>query len=303
MSIGELARPITIYWDLTPAPSMLPDYAAISEQVSAIKPLQLQLFDNGCDLSAASLAILGHFRNTPIAVTLTAKATALASSGIDVLKSLGVRGLLLHVASHQELTGIIEVLETIKGSFATGIAFAVTNGNWRELPLSVRFCLDNGISSLTLPMQRLYGNEAPFMLTCEEQSELAGLLAGLDLSGIRLTIHDPFLWRIFHPSQPFPGGGCQAANTMLAIAPDGVVYPCPALPLALGCLADTTLKRLLDGEAKSLFRRTVTTLPEGCCGCSDQEGCHGGCRGRSQVVAGDMGRLDPACGIEINEKG
>jgi GeoRSP system SPASM domain protein len=301
--MGELARPITIYWDLTPQPSILPDYAAICEQVAAIKPLQLHLLDVGRNLSDACHAILGHVRNTAIAVTLTTKAEALAPSAIDGLKSLGLRGLLLHAASLQELTALTTAVEAVKPKFAAGIAFEVTEGNWRELPKVAAYCLEHNIVSLILPMQRLYGNQVPFMLTADEQNELAGLLSGIDLSGIRLTIHDPFLWRAFHPSQPFPGGGCQAANTMLAIAPDGMVYPCPALPLALGNLADTTLKELTAGNGKRVFRAAVAGLPEACRWCPDQAGCHGGCRGRSLVLAGDMACPDPACGIEIHEKG
>lgn len=301
MSLGELARPITIYWDLTPTPSFLPDHAGICEQIVAVKPLQLQLLDCGSTLSAACFLILGEIKKSPIAVTLTAKAASLAPSDISTLKNLGLRGLLLHVASYLELTAMKAMLEAVKPCYAVGISFEVNNSNWRELPLVLSFCLEHGIPSLTLPMQRLYGNEAPFMLTVKEKTELSGLLVGINLDAIRLTIHDPFLWRSCHPFLQFPGGGCQAANTMLVIAPDGVVYPCPTLPLALGNLADTTLKELLDGETKKIFRGAVGALPEECRGCPDQAGCHGGCRGRSLVISGSIACVDPACEIEINE--
>jgi len=303
VNIGELARPITIYWDLTPVPSFSLDYGRICDQVTACKPLQLQLLDGGPELSAACLSILEHLRGAPLAVTLTAKRGALTPAGIDNLVGLGLRGLLLHAASYSELAGMpaLEDAEKVRPTF--GIAFEVTGRNWRELPLVAAYCLEKHIASMTLPMQRLYVGEPPFMMTSAESAELADLLAGIDLSGLRLTIHDPFLWRAFHPTTPFPGGGCQAANTMLAIAPDAKVYPCPALPQALGSLTETTLAELVAGDLKNRFRAAVGTLPDGCRECPEQAGCHGGCRGRSLVVGENIARPDPACDIAIHEKG
>src|SRR6185369_5624414 len=66
VNLGELARPITIYWDLTPLPEFLPDYVRICGQVAAIKPLQLHLLDGGSSLSAACFSILEQVRNTPL---------------------------------------------------------------------------------------------------------------------------------------------------------------------------------------------------------------------------------------------
>ncbi len=303
MNLGELASPITIYWDLTPSPQVPPDYMRICDQVAAVRPLQLQLLDAGPDLSEACFAILGKFPGATPAITLTTTAGALTPAHLDRLQELGLRGLLLTTASYGALTGMTEVLSAIGGRFATGIAFEVNHDNWRDLPGVVAFCLEHGLSSLVLPMQRLYGFGPALCLTSQEKSELARLLAGQDYSGMRLTIHDPFLWRAFNPKTPFPGGGCQAANTMMAIAPDGVVYPCPAMPLALGSLDEITLKDLVAGEAKKRFREAVNGLPEACRGCEDERGCHGGCRGRSLELSGSVVRPDPTCEIVINKKG
>jgi radical SAM protein with 4Fe4S-binding SPASM domain len=81
------------------------------------------------------------------------------------------------------------------------------------------------------------------------------------------------------------------------------VYPCPALPLALGSLTETTLKELAGGDAKKRFRAVVTTLPGGCRKCAGEKGCHGGCRGRSLVIGGDIAQPDPVCELAIQEKG
>lgn len=299
MSLGELAGPITIYWDLTPAPAQAPDFRLICDQVKEIKPLQLHLLDIG---ASASLKIVEHLMGAPLAVVLTTDPAALTTALIESLHTLGLKGLLLQAFSYAGLTEARAVQEDAGGRITTGIAFQVNRENWQELPQVVDFCLQHGFASLTLPMQRLYGDEPLFRLTAREQRQLANSLAGLNHGALRLTIHDPFLWRAFNPGIPFPGNGCQAANTMLAIAPDGTVYPCPALPLALGSLADITLKELLTGAAKRSFRTQVKKLPDECSSCAEQAGCYGGCRGRSLVLTRDISRPDPACEIVLYQR-
>jgi GeoRSP system SPASM domain protein len=300
VSLGELARPITIYWDLTPVPTPAPEYDLICDQIKEIKPLQLHLLDSEV---STSLNILNQMKGAPLAVLLTTDPAALTSTVIENLHTLGLKGLLLQAVSSAGLSEAGAVRNIAGGCFATGIVFQVNQYNWRELPQVVKFCLQEGFASMTLPMQRLYGNEPLFSLTAGEQLQLADALAGLDRGDLRLTVHDPFLWRAFNLNTPFPGNGCQAANTMLAIAPDGTIYPCPALPMALGSTADMTLKEVLAGEGKRSFRQIITTLPEECNCCAEQAGCYGGCRGRSLVLSRDISRPDPACEIVPTLKG
>jgi len=300
VSLGELARPITIYWDLTPLPPIAPDYGQICLQITAVKPLQLHLLDCGPALDQTCFSILEQMRGTPLAVVLTTVPNNISEASLDRLHNLGLRGLLLYAASCAELAGITAIRDDVGGRFATGIAFQVNHGNWQELPRVVTFCLEHGISSLTLPMQRLYGDEPAFTLAAQEQATLTELLARLDYSALRLTIHDPFLWRAFNPTTPFPGGGCQAANTMLAISPDGTVYPCPTLPLALGNLHTSTLTEILASAAKIDMRKMLRELPEACGDCAELHQCRGGCRGRSYVLQGSACSLDPACERSVN---
>lgn len=296
MNLGELARPITIYWDLSPRERLCPDYLRFCDQVTVAAPLQLHLLDEGGE---SCFPVLERLQGSPPAVVLTTGPAALTQANLERMQRLGLRGLLMLVHSMAELEEQRPLLAAAAGHLTTGIAFGTRDDNWRELPLVVRSCLEGGIPSLVLPMQRLYDGSASFMVTDGIQAELGRLLEGIDVAGLRLTIHDPFLWRAVHPNTPFPGGGCQAGNTMLAIAPDGTVYPCPSLPLALGSLTETTLAELAAGEAKKRFRATVAPLPDACLGCPEQKGCKGGCRGRSLVINGDIARPDPACGVAI----
>lgn len=295
MSLAELARPITIYWDLIPSPILPPDYSRFCDQLKTIKPLQLHLLDD--DSCSATLQVLAHLQNIPLAVVLTAAPAALTAALIENLHSLGLKGLLLQTSSCSGLMEAKAVKDLVVGRFATGISFQVHQGNWQELPQVVESCLLHGFSSLTLPMQRLYGNEQAFRLTPQEHATLTKALSKSDYNALRLTIHDPFLWRAFKPGLAFPGNGCQAANTMLAIAPDGTVYPCPALPLLLGNLHQSTLAEIVSSAGKKELRRSLKQPPPECAACVEVNHCLGGCRGRTFIGSGELSTIDPACPI------
>jgi GeoRSP system SPASM domain protein len=142
----------------------------------------------------------------------------------------------------------------------------------------------------------LYSKEVPFLLSGEGQQELQNALAAVGgTAGIELTIHDPFLWRAFNPRVPFPQGGCQAANTMIAISRDGDVYPCPCLPVKLGTIGEATLKEIVASSVKKDFRRKLLAVPADCSECSKIGECRGGCRGRAYVQHGNLDGIDSAC--------
>ncbi len=112
---------------------------------------------------------------------------------------------------------------------------------------------------------------------------------------IAVTIHDPFLWHAFYPGRPFPQGGCQAANTMIAVAPDGAVYPCPALPFSLGSVAEMPLKEILASPGKRSLRAKLLEPPADCAECQERTVCRGGCRGRGVALHGTLDGIDSAC--------
>lgn len=287
----ELASPITIYWDL-PADGAEPSrLLGIAAEIIDCRPLMVNITGTAATLPDGFGEVLERFRGGPIAVTLTVSESAWG----DTVRSLAgeglVRELLLAVAHVEQLRD--GEWEECGG---VGVSFAVTPRNWRELPELVRLCLDRGVTRLVLPMQRLYGEEVPFFLTAREQQVLAGALeeAG-GISGLTLTIHDPFLWRAFNPGVPFPQGGCQAANTMIAIAPDGGVYPCPTLPVRLGTIGEAPLKEITASAAKKEFRQKLLDHPGACCECGEVTVCKGGCRGRAYVMHQSMEGDDPAC--------
>lgn len=286
----ELASPITIYWDISPAAntSLLQRIAA---DILDCRPLMLQLTSTEPRLTEGLLTVLEQFRDSPVSVILTIPLAAYDDSCRDHLQGSGVQEVLLAVDRADRFGG-----EGWPVSGSAGISFPVTSGNWRELPDLVHSCLDHGITRLVLPMQRLYGGEPPFFLTVREQRELAEALdAAGGVAGLNLTIHDPFLWRAFNPGVPFPQGGCQAANTMIAISPDGGVYPCPSLPVRLGTVGSQSLKEIIASASKKEVRRQLLAHPGACRECGELVECRGGCRGRAYVMHQSLEGEDPAC--------
>jgi GeoRSP system SPASM domain protein len=287
----ELDSPITIYWDLPSGHEDTRFLQRICSDILECRPLMLQISDPGPLLRESTVAVLEKFSGSFIAVTLTIPPAAIPEEGWGRLHSTALREILLDVDSVDSLPAGVGALLP-----KTGISFRVTAANWNELPTLVTYCREERVSRLVLPMQRLYAGEAPFFIAPEEQRELADSLAFVGgVEGMEITIHDPFLWRAFNPGVPFPQGGCQAANTMMAIAPDGVVYPCPALPVPLGRIGDSSLKEIVASRGKREFRRGLLEYPSQCRGCPEIDVCKGGCRGRGHVIHGSLDGIDPAC--------
>ncbi|HEX5772863.1 MAG TPA: GeoRSP system SPASM domain protein [Geomobilimonas sp.] len=285
----ELATPITVYWDLTPdAPAS--DYLVrIAADIATCRPLMLQLYDPSPRPGKALHTVLEQLKGMPVAVSLTMTSGAFSLLDGNADEGLGVKEILLAVDSLDELV-------SLTGRSSLGVSWTVTRDTWRALPDVVATCRARGFRRLVLPMQRLYSGEAPFFLSRDEQEELERELSAVGgTEGINFTIHDPFLWRPFNPGVPFPQGGCQAANTMIAISPDGGVYPCPSLPVRLGEIGAMSLREIIASPEKKEFRRRLLLDPEECRHCRELAECRGGCRGRAYVMHGTLDGMDEAC--------
>jgi GeoRSP system SPASM domain protein len=285
----ELALPITVYWDLAPGTPLDASLLQTCDEILECRPLMLQLFDPSPRAGEGVHAILERFRGTPVAVSLTVPYPFLSSLAGTPLAQIGVKELLLACDSPEALRGLPSLPEA-------GLSFYVNSHNWRDLPDVVSFCRERGVNRLVLPMQRLYDEEEPFLLNRSEQGILEAALAAVGgVGGLRLTIHDPFLWRAFNPGIPFPQGGCQAANTMIAISPAGGVYPCPTLPERLGKIGSIPLKEIITSPAKKELRSRIVCSPAACGSCQELAACRGGCRGRSKVMYASFDNIDDAC--------
>ncbi|HEY6839088.1 MAG TPA: SPASM domain-containing protein [Geobacteraceae bacterium] len=295
----ELRTPVRLSWDLSSAHDL--SYDDIAAAILAAKFLALDLRDE--ELSPACRTLLHRLHGAPLGVTLAVSCCVLRAACCEselppFLFAPPVRLLLVEIASPEELPHVAEVVRAAQGRVPVGISFPVSRGSWEALPEVVRFCVAEDIPHLAIPMTRVVAGEECLVLTPAEQRRLGdSLAAGPQLDPRRLSVHDPFLWRLLHPGAPFPEGSCQAANTMLHIAADGTVYPCPLGPVSLGSLHEAGLGEILTSAAKREVREKLRRHPAGCQGCSALASCHGGCRGRAYALTGSWDAPDPGCGV------
>lgn len=291
MSLPELSTPIRIYWDLTPLPADPPDHEKIAADIIALKILNLDLTATGDSIPQSCFNVLKMFHTARLGVTLTITPSALTKPALTGLLTALPKELLLEVTDVQDLCSV-----TPLPLHVAGVSFPLSERNWQQIPDVVSFCSEHGFRRLVLPMQRLYSGEQPFHIPGPGLAEIAAKLSSFTpATSLKMTVHDPFVWRAIFPHSPFPEGRCQAANTMLSIDQKGTVYPCPVMPVPLGNLGTMTLKDIAKGEAKRELRSKLLALPAECAECSDAESCKGGCRGRGERVFGTWDALDPGC--------
>jgi radical SAM protein with 4Fe4S-binding SPASM domain len=82
---------------------------------------------------------------------------------------------------------------------------------------------------------------------------------------------------------------CSAGERLLAIMPDGLVYPCRRLPIAIGNVLSTSLKDIYQNAQAALQR----TAP--CTSCQHRTACSGGSRCLAYATSGSLSTPDPGC--------
>ncbi len=297
MNLKELSSPIRIYWDIDSTKQPISQgERKIAEEIAVNKILSLQLTESAPVISRSCHAILESLKDISISISLVAPIEALDTQALRLLRGLSVRAILVLTASQDELSAISDIERQTGGKPSVGVSFPVTRANVHKLPDMLRSCVDRNVANVLLPMQRLIVKDECFLLSNEETRELTSRLRGLDMPiGMKITIHDPFLWRAFYPHAKFPDGGCQAANTMLYISPESEVYPCPMLPYELGNLSNQSLNNIIHSNLKRELRKKLISSPQACLNCSELNQCRGGCRGRAYKITKSLQQRDPAC--------
>lgn len=308
MNLKELDFPVRVYWDLNHGEHNKPiDCLRICEDILEIKVLSLSLYEARFPLSPSCIKVLERLKNENIAVSLTIPNSSLNTPTIELLIDLNVKTLFVEASSLEEIKSIHGKIKQdniipLNPSSAKsgrvdflGISFNVNRNNFHEIPDVLSCCIEKKIKHLAFPMQRLINESECFYINKKEREELALRVNKIDHENIKLIIHDPFLWRVFYPSIDFPGGGCQAANSMIYISPDGEVYPCPMMPVKLGDLKTQKLKEIILSPQKKELRKSLGIPPDECTDCKELKQCMGGCRGRAYVLKGSLSYKDPAC--------
>jgi radical SAM protein with 4Fe4S-binding SPASM domain len=174
----------------------------------------------------------------------------------------------------------------------------ISRANKDEIPWLVDLLGSEGVT--TLAFERLIPEGSGAGL-----SEL--VLSPLDLQEVYKTIHQiasnqpPVrillyrpLFALLAPEDPTVGALCSAGNNALTIMPDGTIFPCRRLPIAIGnVLADGFYKVWYGSEV--LWRiRNPQNLNAKCRDCTLLTQCRG-CRAMAYFTTGDYMAEDPQC--------
>ncbi|SPP99880.1 Fe-S oxidoreductase-like protein [Candidatus Sulfobium mesophilum] len=296
MNLRELTWPLRMYWDLSgtfPDPGLC---LKICSELVEIKILFLYLRVGSPAANGCCNDILGRLKGGNTRVSVTVSDLAILSSVLGQVDRTSLKLLLAEASSLHDVWSLIELAgREGKEESPFGISFEITQENFHEVPDVVSYCAENGIRDLVFPIQRLETGKSVFCVSRTDREEISRGLEGLDYSKLRLTIHDPFLWKIFFPDADYHEGGCQAANSMIYISPLYKVWPCPAMPVELGDLYETCLKDIILSEGKKRLRSVLLNSPGECAACDSSEKCLGGCRGRAYAMTGSLTVSDPAC--------
>lgn len=286
----ELRSPIRLYWDISPIPETPPDYERICFEIASSRALTLHITDPGDPLNPEISGIVRRLAASPLLLILTVPLSA-AVEAVQLLSS-GIKKLYTDVRT-------VEAINSACLTGISGISFRCSRSNYLLLPDIIKACMESGIAELQLPMERLNAGEEPLCLSLSERELLASRIAGVPFrEHLAITANDPFIWRIVHPTLPFPDGICQAGNTMLSIGPGGDVYPCPAMPILLGNLLTSAFREIAASTIKKEVREQILEGPSSCSSCTMVDDCRGGCRGRGFHASATLDSPDPACGFD-----
>jgi len=129
----------------------------------------------------------------------------------------------------------------------------------------------------------------------------SGLRALKDrLRSDQIRAHDFILTEALGLGGPEPQG-CEAANSMAYIDPEGGIYPCQTLMIPMGDLNLEKPDAVWASETRQRIRREVVAVPGPCSLCSCLGRCRGGCRGTVYHLTGCFEAPDPQCPSRVED--
>lgn len=305
MTIARLDTPLRVTWELCdPAGAGSPAVALdIAERLVEAGLFYVTLLAR--PLAHPAIAeILAILLEGGIQVQATFTGTEEEWQGVAALESLPEicvdAGAFLVRGDQDEWEALRRVLEQLR-QFGAQPALLLVPDRQRPplLPQLCDFCRRNGVTRIKLPNTPVDASfSAHQALPLPTIAQLADLRAVVTdpvalRAGLRLEVHDLFLWEILFPGERENGrseyGGCQAANSLAHIAASGMVHPCSSWPCELGSLLESDFATIWQQEARTVVLDKIAAFPAGCDGCDDFAHCFGGCRGLVETLgtAGD----------------
>lgn len=183
----------------------------------------------------------------------------------------------------------------------TMISFSAHRGNFREFPEVARLGRELGVWRVWADRVIPCGSGQSMkdqVLTPQETREFFHLMRDA-----RDRFQRPHFRRTeiaMHRALQFLVGGgtpyrCTAGDSLLAVMPQGDLYPCRRMPIRIGNVQKTPLAELYAQSDVLRALRCRDRTSEGCQGCAYARFCGGGLRCLSYAVTGNPYSADPGC--------
>lgn len=196
--------------------------------------------------------------------------------------------------SYQLAVQAIERL--VREGVNTLVSFTAHRANYREFPAVAELGGRLGVARVwadrLIPLGRGAALEP---LSREETREFFGLMHAARRRTPQVSMHRAL--------QFLECGGapyrCSAGASLIALQPNGDVYPCRRLPLRAGNVFEDSLAAVYR-ESPLLRGLREASAPSECAQCRHAEGCRGGLRCLAHAVTGDATRADPGCWLILS---
>lgn len=264
-------------------------------------------------------AFLDHIRTRrpPIAVAILTNGTLIDADLARRLHAWSLRSVQVSLdgerTTHDAIRGegnfaraVAGIEHLVRARVRVVISFTAHRGNFREFPAIARLGQELGVARVWADRLIPQGRGAEMwdnLLSPEETQEFVQLMAQARAGTAtgawnRLVTRQRTEVGMDRALQFHYGGGqpyrCPAGGALIALMPNGDVYPCRRMPVRVGNLLENSLEELYQCD---LFRalRDQSRICAGCERCLYAHRCGGGLHCLALAVTGDPFQADPGC--------
>ena len=234
----------------------------------------------------------------------------------NALRNLGVVNVQLSIEGERETNDkirapgsfdtAVSAVKTIKkvGGIYTAISFTASKANFREFSKVARLGCEIGADIVWSDRLVPQGSgEKMDCLSPKETREYVGILSkakedarkGGYKTRIKTQRALQFLGLTEEEMKQNKPYHCGAGDRVFIILPNGDLYPCRRMPVAVGNVMKTPLAELFYSAELFVKLRDLNRISEGCEDCKYLHHCRGGLKCYSYAVTGDPFIADPGC--------
>lgn len=198
--------------------------------------------------------------------------------------------------SYAETLNAIRIMK--KYGLTVSVMTTISRMNYKDIPHLIE--LLNNESVDTFAMERLVpeGRGEQFSDQLLSPQELRELYENVyekrsRKNGTRILMYRP-LFNLVAPDDPEVGALCSVGNNALTVMPDGTVYPCRRLPIAIGNVLTDGLFAIWYDSAVLWDIRNSGNIKGKCGDCDFLHNCRG-CRAMAYFCSGNYLAEDPQC--------